>query len=417
MSINEVLKKLKAEVEAEFLNNIQPYWYSNSMDDVNGGFFGRVNHDNIPITEAEKGGILNARILWTFSAAFKQYPSSISKELAHRAYHYLTGFLIDKEYGGVFWTVNHNGIISDDRKHVYVQAFAIYGLVEFYSAFGDEAALNQALELYELIEKYCSDETFGGYFEAYSHDWKLIDDVRLSDKDKNVPKSMNTHLHILEAYTNLYRHHPSEQIGHSLGELLNIFEKYIFNEGNYSLVCFFDENWERKSSVISLGHDIEASWLCLEAAEVLGLAHWVNVFKTTALKVSRNVIQGTDLDGGLINELTAEKVIDSNKDWWPQAEALVGHLNAFQISGQVEFLKAAVKSWDFIKAFIIDNENGEWFEKVNREGKPFKNLDKIRLWKAPYHNGRAIFEVSRRVEEIIKKSITDSTHVKVEKSS
>lgn len=416
MKVEEILKTLKLEVESEFLNNILPFWYKNSMDDVYGGFFGRVNPESFPIQHAEKGGILNARIMWTFSAAYKQFPLPEVEQLAHRAYHYLMEYLIDKEHGGVFWTVDYEGNVSDDRKHVYVQAFAIYGLTEYYSSFGDTTALNQALKLYNLIEKHCKDDLFGGYFEAYSNDWKLIDDVRLSDKDKNVPKSMNTHLHILEGYTNLYRSAPTESLKHQLIALLEIFDSRIFNKNKDSLICFLDKDWTRKSNLISYGHDIEASWLCLEAAEVIGNKHWIDVFKATALIVSRNVIRGTDLDGGIINELTPTTIKDSNKDWWPQAEALVGHLNAYLISEDEEYLKAALKSWTFIKKYIIDRKFGEWFEKVDRNGNPFNNLDKIRLWKAPYHNSRAMFEVSRRIEAVFKEGVTNSSTVKVEKS-
>lgn len=416
MSVTNVLTKLKDEVESEFLTNILPYWYEFSMDDVNGGFFGRIDHDNKPVYDAERGGIMVARILWSFSAAYKQFPSPEVEELAHRAYHYLTDFLIDKEYGGVFWTVDQEGRVSDDRKHVYVQAFAIYGLSEYYSAFGVESAIKKAHSICKLVEKFCTDPVYGGYFEAYSRDWKVIDDVRLSDKDENVPKSMNTHLHVLEGYTNLFRYMPDEALKKRIGELLSLFDEYIFNEDNSSLICFFDTNWDRRSDLISYGHDIEASWLCLESAQVIGSPRWIKAFSRTACKVSWNVIQGTDPDGGLINERTPIKEIDTDKDWWPQAEALVGHLNVYGLTGKAEFLKAALNSWDFIKAFIVDDKKGEWFEKVNRNGDPYDELDKVRLWKAPYHNSRAMMEVSRRVDALLKKTIITSPKVNVEKS-
>jgi len=416
MSIINLLTKLKDEVDSEFLSNILPYWYKNSMDDVNGGFFGRIDHNNHPVEDADRGGILVARILWSFSAAYKQFPLPEIEELAHRAYHYLSDYLIDTDHGGVFWTVDHEGRVSDDRKHVYVQAFAIYGLSEYFSSFGVEAAIKKAEVIYKIVEEFCIDPEYGGYFEAYSRDWKLIDDVRLSDKDENEPKSMNTHLHVLEGYTNLYRYMPDENLRGRIEELLAIFDQHIFNDSKTSMTCFFDTNWDPKSDLISCGHDIEASWLCLEAAQVIESTHWIEKFSETALKVSYTVNKETDPDGGLINERTPFSESDTDKDWWPQAEALVGHLNAFGISGRSEFLKAALNSWDFIKAFIIDDIGGEWFEKVNRNGKPYDELDKVRLWKAPYHNTRAMLEVSRRVVALLKKPVIISHEVNVEKS-
>jgi len=407
MKIHDILKVLKREVESEYLNNIEPYWYKHSMDDKYGGFFGRIAYNNTPIDDAEKGGILNARILWTFSAAYKIFGTKEAKELAHRAYHYLTDFLFDKKEGGIFWLVNHKGNVSDDRKHVYVQAFAIYGLAEYYSAFGQKEALDYAFQLFNLIEEHCKDSVYGGYFEAYSRNWQPIKDTRLSDKDKNEPKSMNTHLHVLEGYTNLYRFAPTENVEKSLRQLLAIFDEQIFSENKDSLNCFFEEDWTKKSSRISFGHDIEASWLCVESAEVLGIPHWINIFKTIALKVSLKIILATDPDGGIINEITRDKILDDDKDWWPQAEALVGHLNAFEISKNSNFLNASCKSWDFIKAHIIDNKYGDWYEKVNREGKPYSQLDKVRSWKAPYHNSRAMFEVSKRVNLLLEQNISE----------
>lgn len=401
MNSNELLKSLKAEVEKEYLNNIEPFWYRYSMDRQNSGFYGQVKFDNSPIPVANKGAILNARILWSFSAAHKQFKTKKSAELAHRAYQYLINHFLDREYSGIYWMVDQFGEVYDDRKHVYVQAFAIYGLVEYYSIFGVEEALDISIQLFNAIERNCKDDEFGGYFEAYSRDWKPIDDVRLSEKDKNEPKSMNTHLHVLEGYTSLYKYNKNIKVANAIDDLLSIFEAQILNKQKDSLICFFTSNWEQKSDRISYGHDIEASWLCTEAAKVLDNAGWITVFNNIALKIADKVIGGTDENGGIINEFTPTTVIDSDKDWWPQAEALVGHLNAFQISENRHYLLAALKSWRFIKEYIIDHNYGEWYEKVDRKGNPYNQLDKIRSWKAPYHNSRAMIEVSRRVNQIL----------------
>lgn len=401
MDVQANLLQYKKEVEDEYFKNLEPFWKTYSVDETNGGFWGRIQADNTPVTEADKGGILNARILWAFSAAFRKYGTKESEKLAHRAYSYLTNYLFDQEHGGVYWKVNFEGKSSDERKHVYVQAFSIYGLTEYYAAFGNEEALNHAKNLYDLIEKNCVDEEYGGYFESYTRDWSRNKDARLSKKDKNEPKSMNTHLHVLEGYTNLYRFAPNEKLRRSLEKLLELFHTYIFNNEKESLVCFFDTDWTHKSELISYGHNIEASWLCCEAADVLGNKKWIDAFNTVAVNVGNAVIEGTDLDGGIINERTPEKIVDSNKDWWPQAEAMIGFMNAYEITKEEKFLAASLKSWEFIKTYLIDPTYGEWFEKVDRNGVPFNEMDKVRSWKAPYHNCRALFEISLRANKLI----------------
>ncbi|MBU94674.1 MAG: N-acyl-D-glucosamine 2-epimerase [Balneola sp.] len=413
MDIIDVLQHLKLDAKNEFLN-IQNYWSRFSVDEKFGGFYGRINNHNLPIENSDKGIILNSRILWTFSAAFKHYSTKESAYLAQRAYKYLIDYFIDREYGGVFWTVDKNGNALNSTKYVYAQAFAVYGLSEYYSAFDVKNAEKYATQLYDLIENYCTDDMYGGYYEAYSRDWKLKDDVRMSSKDLNVPKSMNTHLHLIEAYSNLYRYSPNRYLKKALVTLLDIFYLNIFNSNKNSLVSFFDNNWSVKSGLISPGHDIEASWLCYEAANLLEDNRLISIYSNLTSKISDNVIKIADSDGGIVNELSGSSILDSNKDWWPQAEAIIGHLNTFQISGEIKYLNAALESWKFIKKYIIDKKNGEWFEKVNREGKPYSSMDKIRQWKAPYHNGRAMLEISSRVDKLVENITKDLSIEKID---
>ncbi len=403
MKQTEILTRLKEEFNNELKQNILHYWLKYTMDEKNGGYVGTINCDNIPQYDDPKGGILHSRILWTFSAAYKVFGNEEYKIAADRAYEYLKNHFIDKVYGGTFWLVDASGNPFDDRKHVYAQAFSIYSLAEYYLAVKDEEALNQAINLYNLIEKHASEPKNGGYFEAFSREWNLIEDVRLSDKDKNEPKSMNTHLHILEGYTNLYRAWPNSQLKEQLTTLVQIFIDKIVNESTTSMINFMDLDWTPKSDIISFGHDIETTWLLCEAVNLLDNDDLIHTVNNIAISVTESVIRnGVDKDGGLLNEANLSGIIDSDKDWWPQAEAVIGFLNAYEISGKKEYLQASFDSWAFIKSCLIDYTYGEWYEKVNQQGEPYKEMDKVRSWKGPYHNGRAALEVIERVDRLIK---------------
>lgn len=406
MNGESILTKLQKELELEFKQNLLPFWAEYAIDEKNGGFVGKITADNLKVYSADKGGILNARILWSLSAAYKQYPSKKLAEAAHRAYKYFDKYFMDDKYGGFFWMVNSKGKAVDPKKHIYTQAFGIYGLVEYYSAFKNHEALKLAYNIYSLIEEHSVDKTYGGYFEAYSQDWELNDDVRLSEKDENEPKSMNTHLHILEAYTNLYRHAPSKELKEKLVSLIHYFHDHIINKEKTSLINFFGRDWSPRSNQISYGHDIESSWLLVEAAEVIEDEHLLSVTREHAVSIANAVLEnGIDSDGALINEGGPNGYTDTDKDWWPQAEAVVGFLNVYEITGDLKFLEASANSWMFIKQHLIDRKHGEWYEKTSREGVPYDTMDKVRSWKGPYHNMRLIFEVNRRVKNLQQKEL------------
>lgn len=408
-----LLSKLKVEMEQEFKEDLAPYWTKFAIDEVNGGFIGQVSFDNQKDYTANKGVILNTRLLWAFSATSKVFGTSDLRESAKRAYQYLTEYFVDKEYGGFYWVLDSQGNIVDDRKHIYAQAFGIYGFVEYYSLTKEREALKLTYDVFHLIEQKARDRENGGYFEAYNREWELNGDVRLSDKDKNEPKSMNTHLHILEAYTNLYRFAPNEILKGRLEELIHIFCDHIITKDHTSLITFMDVNWTPKSDSISFGHNIEASWLLLEAAEVLEKPLLIEKVKNLALSLSYAVLEnGVDSDGALLNEATPAGLTDPNKDWWPQVEGIIGFLNAYEISKEIKFLEAAVDIWEFIKHFMIDPHYGEWYEKVSRNGVPFSKMNKVRSWKGPYHNMRAIIEVMARVDRMLEGSIVESKSIK-----
>ena len=389
---------LRQKAETELLSDILPFWLEYAVDDEYGGFHGQITNDLTIDSQATKGVILNARILWTFSKAFSVYANPLYLEAARRAYEYLIRFFWDDEFGGVYWMVDYLGRPLDTKKRIYAQAFSIYALAAYYHATSDADVLARALRLVDVIETYGHDAPHGGYFETYERDWSLAADQRLSDVDMDEKKSMNTHLHMLEAYAALLRLREDVTVRTRLRELIAIFLDHIIDPANHHFILFFDEQWKRRSSAISFGHDIEGSWLLCEAAEILGDSALLERVRTVAVKMAQAVHnEGLDSDGGLMYEADPAGIIDSEKHWWPQAEAVVGFLNAFELSGQQHFLAAAEQSWAFIEKFIIDHEHGEWFWLVSKDGRPDYEKDKVGPWKCPYHNSRTCFEVMERL--------------------
>ena len=386
---------LKEEFENE-LNNILRYWKLCSVDRDNGGFYGQIDNNNIVNKQAAKGSVLNSRILWFFSAAYNYNQSPENLEVAIRSYNYIKDYFIDKQFGGVYWSVDFEGKPLNTKKQIYALAFAIYGIAEFYKATSDEEALKLAKSLYVDIEKYSFDPINKGYFEAFSQEWIELPDLRLSDKDANEKKTMNTHLHILEAYSNLYAVWPDESLGNQIRDLLNVFAHNIIDKQTYHLNLFFDENWNSKSEIISFGHDVEASWLLQEAAEVLGDKDLIQQFMNTAVKMAASAAGGLEENGSLSYELE-KNCWNREKHWWVQAEAMVGFFNAFQITREQIYYNRFEKCWKFIKTYVLDHQNGEWFWGINEDFSIMHNQDKVGMWKCPYHNGRACLEMIRRL--------------------
>jgi mannobiose 2-epimerase len=397
------LKQYKTEVELE-LNSILAYWEKYAVDEVNGGFYGFINTQNEANSQAEKGLVLNARILWSFATAYNHSQKELYLQMAHRAFQYLTQHFIDPIYGGMYWSLNSEGQMLNPRKQVYGQAFAIYGLSEYYRATNHTQSLELAIDLFHLIEKYSFDPLNGGYLEALSRDWQALEDVRLSEKDANEKKTMNTHLHILEAYTNLYRVWKDEKLAQQITHLLDIYHRFIIHPKHWYQHLFMTEKWEVKSRSISFGHDIEAAWLLLEAAEVLDNKELIEKLKNTSLHLTKTASQGLDLDWSLNNELNLGNLhLDKNKHWWVQAEAMVGFMNAYQLTKDESFLQKSWQSWLFIKSKIIDYRNGEWIWGLNANYE-LLNDEKVSFWKCPYHNVRACIEISNRIDKILKKN-------------
>lgn len=394
--MQEILKKYQLEVSEE-LENILNYWQKYTVDYEHGGFYGRVNDEDIVTIKAEKGAVLNARILWTFSAAYHQNQKPEYLEMANRAYEYLREHFNDKVNGGLHWSVDYLGKPLNTRKQIYGQAFAIYGLSEYFKITQNKEVLNWAIEIFNLIEKYSFDENYGGYLEALTEDWQHIEDMKLSDKDANEKKSMNTHLHIMEAYSNLFGVWKNDLLKLKLKGIIEVFLNHIINTKTGHQSLFFDDDWTIKSNTISYGHDIEASWLLQEAAEILGDENFLNQTHRLAIKITDSIQSGLSEDGGLAYESEGDH-FDTDKHWWVQAEAMVGFLNTYRLSKNEKYLFQSIKSWEFIKNNLI-TPTGEWH--WGTEGKhntSMPNQDKAGFWKCPYHNARACLEIIKRLE-------------------
>lgn len=391
------LEALREEVKDELVNDILPFWMNRMTDREQGGFYGRIDGNNCLHPDAPKGAILNARILWTFSAAFRLLKKPEYLETATRAKRYLLDFFYDKLYGGIFWELNADGTPSDAKKQIYALGFAIYGLSEYARATGDREALEYAVRLFEVIEKYSFDPVQNGYVEALTREWQPIQDMRLSDKDENEKKTMNTHLHILEPYANLYRVWKDERLEKQLRNLIKVFVTRILDAESGHLNLFFEEDWSNKYHIISYGHDIEASWLIHEAALALGDQGLLAEIEPVIVKIAQAADEGLNRDGSMIYENFVDKQkVDRELHWWVQAENVVGHINLYQYFHDEDALHKALKCWQFIKENLIDGEGGEWYWSRYADGTVNRKDDKAGFWKCPYHNGRMCMEIIER---------------------
>ena len=394
-----------ARLRKEVAEDILPFWARHAVDRENGGFYGKIDCDLKVDAQAPRAAVINARILWTYAAACRLVDPQY-REIADRAWHYVIDKFWDAEYGGIYWMVDYLGRAVSDRKQIYAQAFAIYAMAEYFRATGNAASLECAKQLFGLIEAHSYDPLHKGYIEACAREWGTLEDLRLSEKDLNSPKSMNTHLHILEAYTNLLRVWRDAGLLARQKELLEVTMDHIIDARTAHFRMFFDMEWNSLTDHISFGHDIEGSWLLVEAAEVVGDPALLERARKLAMRMADAVSrEAVDRDGSIFYEANSAGVlVDPNKHWWAQAEAVVGFYNAFQLSGEERFRDLAYRAWEFIEAKVVDRAHGEWHAKLKPDGTPFSESEDsdaclVGPWKCPYHNSRVCYEMMERLEK------------------
>lgn len=381
------------EVKKELTEHIIPFW-AGLKDEENGGFYGFMDYDLNLDKKAEKGVILNSRILWFFSSCYSVLKDEQCKELAFHAFEFLKNNCIDFDNGGVYWMMDYTGKPVDTMKHTYNIAFAIYALSAYYNAVGDKFALDLANKLFVDIETKTLDEY--GYQEAFSVNWELVANDALSENGLMADKTMNTILHLIEAYTELYKANKNSAVSDRLEFLLGQMYDKVFDPSTNGLKVFFDEKLDVIGDIHSFGHDIEATWLMDLACDVIGNKDLIEKFAQMNLKISKN-IQNIAFENGALNNERENQEIDKKRVWWVQAEAIVGFINAYEHSGDKSFLDTARAIWEYTKEEIIDKREGsEWYSEVSFDNNPHTHKEIVGPWKCPYHNGRMCLEVIQR---------------------
>ncbi len=380
---------------------ITAWWLEHALDEVHGGFHGEIDAASQPVPAANKGIVLNSRLLWFFSELAGWSGKSAHRAVAERSYDYLQSHFFDPTYGGYYWEIDCAGNVVCDRKQVYAQAFCIYGLVSYFQMSQQPVVLEQATDIFELILSRCADPLRRGYIEAFSRSWDPIEDYRLSDLDRNLPKTMNTHLHLLEAFTSLHRVAPSRNTSAALQDCLHLFKKHILCPDDLRLRMFLDADWNDHSQETSFGHEIEFSWLVCEACRALADERLTNEFERLAVAMADRVLtQATGANGQVHERQAFGQPLHPESAWWVQAEALVGFLNAWQISSDSRFAAAFRATWEFIQRYHKTSPSSEWtWLPADENGRQQQEKYLAGFWKAPYHNGRAMMEVWRRLEK------------------
>ena len=379
------------EVQDNLERNILPFWLA--MKDPRGGFYGEADAGGKIDYGADRGVILNARIIWAFSAAYGKFPGRTEYLVAAaHAKDYFVQHFVDHKWGGVYWSVDSEGERKDVKKQLYSQGFAIYALSEFYRVSRDDDALKQAVNLFRIVEKEFRDGVNGGYIEALDRDFSLLEDMSLSSHDINADKTMNSHLHLLEAYANLYTVWPDALLKERVAELLDILTGKIMAPSGH-LQLYFDRSWNPLPGGISYGHDIETAWLSLECAFALRDADAVNRIRPAAALMARAGDEGLLPDGSMIYERLPGGALDESRQWWVQAESVVGNLWAWKYLGISDGAERAMASWAYIRDNLVDSAAGEWYWAILPDGAPDMVSPKAGFWKCPYHNTRMCLQV------------------------
>lgn len=384
------------EIRTHLEEKIIPFW-KNLRDDTYGGYYGWMDQDLVLDKKAEKGCILNSRITWFFANAYLLLKDASLLEEAKHGFAFMKQYCVDREYGGVYWSVAYDGTPLDTTKHTYNQAFSIYALSSYYEASQDPEALELAKQLFHLIEEKCTDDA--GYLEAFTRTFAPESNEKLSENGVMAEKTMNTLLHVMEAYTQLYQVWPDEEVRSRLLWIVDIIAKHIYNPMLHRQEVFFDRTYHSLIDLHSYGHDIETAWLLDRTLEVLGDADLTKQISLITKDLTRQVYQ-VAFDGHSFANECENGVVNEHRVWWVQAEAVVGFLNGYQKDPQrKEYLEAAEQIWEFIKQYVIDpREGSEWFWEVDPKGVPYPQRPIVEPWKCPYHNGRMCIEVIRRLQ-------------------
>lgn len=384
------------EIKSHLINDIIPFW-KGLRDDEFGGYYGYLDYDLVLDKKADKGCILNSRITWFFSNAYTLLRDESLLEEARHGFAFMKEHCMDKENGGIFWSMKYNGEPEDTTKHTYNQAFSIYALASYYEASGDEEALEMAKELFQIIETRCTDAI--GYKEAFDKEFHEIENDKLSENGVIAEKTMNTLLHVFEAYTELYRVAGLPEVKERLKWILSTFADKVYNPDRHRQEVFFDAEMNSILDLHSYGHDIETAWLIDRGVEVLGEKEYEEKLTPITRDLTAQ-IYNVAFDGSSLANECEKGIVNEHRIWWVQAEAVVGFLNGYQKNPEkTEYLKAAKAEWNFIKEHLIDKRAGsEWFWEVDPAGIPYEGRPIVEPWKCPYHNGRMCFEVMKRKE-------------------
>ena len=375
------------EIKNNLEDNVLKFWID-KMQDPSGGFYGQMTGDSEIIADAPKGAIQNARVLWAFSAAYSALKKNEYLMVATRAKDYFLEHFIDNKFGGIYWSLNADGTRLNTRKHSYALGLGIYALSEYVKATKDDNVLKYAINIYETLEKENSDLINGGYVEAKSRDWSETSDNKLKEYDIEASKTMRTHLHILEAYTNLYRVWPNEILRKKISMILDLFTDKIVDRETGHLNLFFDEKWNKIESHTSNGFDIQTSWIILDAAFSIKDIDKINKVRMISQNLSKVALEGIEIDGSMVN-----CPHNKNRDWWVQAETVVGGLWMWKYLNIKTGADIATNCWNYISTNLVDDENGEWYWSAGEDGKVIKDKDKVNFWKSAYYNARMCLAV------------------------
>ncbi|MBR6211505.1 MAG: AGE family epimerase/isomerase [Bacteroidales bacterium] len=382
------IETLSKSIENNLTENILPFWMDYTVD-PDGGFYGTVMNDGTP-RPTDKGAIMNARIIWTFSRAYRIYGNPAYKEMADRAAEYFKEHFIDKKYGGVYWSVTSEGNMSDGTKQTYANAFGVYGLSEHFRATGDISSLEAAKDIFHVLQKYSHDPVKKGYIEVFDRDWSRSG-AKGVDGRTETSKTMNTHIHVMEGFTNLWFVWPDPEVKAAILELLDILQTHLYNADTKHLILYCNDDWKMVATEDSYGHDIETSWLMCESAEAVGDEALIAKIRKQAIEmVDVALAEGIRPDGGM-------KYEGERLQWWPECETVIGCINAWQITGDRKYFDAAAKCWDFTEKYFVDKEVGGWYKDIMADGTPVARSAKASMWNCPYHNSRMGYEVVARL--------------------